>query len=97
MWPLITVALFSWRARARGPLNRAHRYDVPLWLVGTVGAAASAGLMALLYTPDNSSLYFRTDTRVQGLLVGVALAALYDGLGKRLLASPPKWLVPRCV
>ncbi len=94
VWPAVTVALFSWRARAKGPLNRARRYDVPLWLVGAVGAAASAGLMALLYTPDNSSLYFRTDTRVQGLLIGVALAALYDGLGKRLLASPPKWLVP---
>ena len=94
VWPVITVALFSWRSRASGALTRGQRYDVPLWLVGAVGAAASAGLMALLYTPDNFSLYFRTDTRVQGLLIGVALAALYDGLGKRLLSSPPKWLVP---
>ncbi len=94
VWPLVVMALFTWRSRAKGTLDRARRYDVPLGLVGLIGAAASATLMAVLYSPDNSSLYFRTDTRVQGLLIGVALAALFDAVGRRLMAAPPAWLVP---
>ncbi|HOG48491.1 MAG TPA: acyltransferase family protein [Anaerolineae bacterium] len=41
-----------------------------------VGAAASAALMALLYQPhgDPSRIYYGTDTRAAGLLVGAALA-----------------------
>ncbi|MCB1027849.1 MAG: acyltransferase, partial [Microthrixaceae bacterium] len=94
VWPLITIALFTWRAKAADTVGRARRLDLPLWLVGVGGAIASAGLMAALYSPENSSLYFRTDTRVQGLLIGVALAGLYDGVGRRLMRTRPSWMVP---
>jgi peptidoglycan/LPS O-acetylase OafA/YrhL len=42
-----------------------------------IAAAASAGLMLLLFTPytDPSRVYFGTDTRAAALLVGAALAA----------------------
>src|SRR5918992_2342578 len=45
-------------------------------LVALAGAAASALLMALLYRPevDPSRIYFGTDTRATGLLIGAALA-----------------------
>lgn len=94
VWPLVTMGLFTWRSRVSGILTRARRYDVPLWLIGVGGALASAGLMAVLYSPENTSLYFRTDTRVQGLLIGVALAGLYDGAGRRLMDARPVWMVP---
>ena len=44
-----------------------------------VGAAASALLMAVLYRPevDPSRVYYGTDTRAAGLLVGAALAFLW--------------------
>jgi peptidoglycan/LPS O-acetylase OafA/YrhL len=45
--------------------------------LGVVGAAASAWWMAHLYDGgDPSRVYYGTDTRAQGLLVGIALAAL---------------------
>jgi peptidoglycan/LPS O-acetylase OafA/YrhL len=45
-------------------------------LVALAGAATSALLMALLYRPevDPSRIYFGTDTRAAGLLIGAALA-----------------------
>ena len=45
-------------------------------LVALAGAAASALLMALLHRPevDPSRVYFGTDTRAAGLLIGAALA-----------------------
>lgn len=50
-----------------------------LFLVAAAGAVASAGLMALLFRPsaDPSRVFFGTDTRASGLLVGVALAAVW--------------------
>lgn len=46
-----------------------------------LGAAASALLMAHLYSPtaDPSRVYYGTDTRVQALLVGAALGAVLSG------------------
>ncbi len=43
-------------------------------------AAASAGLMAVLYHPggDSSRVYYGTDTRAQALLIGAALAVLFS-------------------
>ena len=48
--------------------------------VAVVGAAASAVLMALVYSPgvDPSRIYFGTDTRATGLLFGAALAFLWS-------------------
>jgi peptidoglycan/LPS O-acetylase OafA/YrhL len=47
------------------------------WILA--GAAASAGLMALLYTPgtDPSRVYYGTDTRAGAILLGAALACVW--------------------
>ena len=49
-------------------------------IVALAGAAASAVAMALLYAPgvDPSRIYYGTDTRATGLLVGAALAFLWS-------------------
>jgi peptidoglycan/LPS O-acetylase OafA/YrhL len=71
LWPLLlalglSVGIAGWRRR---------------WvlLLALFGAAASALLMALLYEPgvDPSRLYFGTDTRATGLLIGAALACAW--------------------
>jgi peptidoglycan/LPS O-acetylase OafA/YrhL len=67
LWPLIlTAGLLFWRK----------------WrLLGAIlaGAAASALLMGLLYEPgaDPSRIYYGTDTRAAGLLIGASLAFLW--------------------
>ncbi|MBA3267613.1 MAG: acyltransferase [Acidimicrobiia bacterium] len=68
VWPLVvTLALRT---------KVTHRR---LGLIVLALAAASAGLMALLYRPehDPSRVYYGTDTRVSALLVGAALALLW--------------------
>jgi peptidoglycan/LPS O-acetylase OafA/YrhL len=71
LWPLLlalglSVGIAGWRQR---------------WvlLLALFGAAASALLMGLLYEPgvDPSRLYFGTDTRATGLLIGAALACVW--------------------
>lgn len=64
LWPIAFTLLFG---KLRG------RYAVPL-LVG--GAVSSAALMAAVYDPsgDASRVYYGTDTRLSGLLIGSALA-----------------------
>ncbi|WP_309299724.1 acyltransferase family protein [Paenibacillus tyrfis] len=51
------------------------------WLAGAMllGTAASAAAMALLYEPgaDPSRIYYGTDTRAFGLLIGAALAVVW--------------------
>jgi peptidoglycan/LPS O-acetylase OafA/YrhL len=71
LWPLVLVAGLSvgamrWRERR-------------VLLVALVGAAISALLMAILYRPDldPSRIYFGTDTRTTGLLMGAALAFVW--------------------
>ena len=71
LWPLVLFVLLI-------PMGRARR-DPKLLVVPVLAlAAVSAGLMALLYDPnvDPSRVYFGTDTRAAGLLVGAALACL---------------------
>ena len=56
--------------------------------IALTGAAGSAVLMALLYSPevDPSRIYYGTDTRATGLLVGAALAFVWipgQGLVRR--------------
>ena len=70
-WPLVfwlgvSFGATRWRTRR-------------LLFVALAGAAAAALLMANLYRPevDPSRLYFGTDTRVTGLLVGAALAFVW--------------------
>jgi peptidoglycan/LPS O-acetylase OafA/YrhL len=71
LWPLVVAFALSvgatrWRRRR-------------VLALALAGAAASALLMALLYRPemDPSRLYFGTDTRATGLLVGAALALVW--------------------
>ncbi|HEX4991740.1 MAG TPA: acyltransferase family protein, partial [Rubrobacteraceae bacterium] len=70
-WPLVVTFALSvgatrWRRRR-------------VLALALAGAAASALLMALLYRPemDPSRIYFGTDTRATGLLVGAALALVW--------------------
>jgi peptidoglycan/LPS O-acetylase OafA/YrhL len=67
VWPLLLTAMM-WLLRPRQVL-----------LVVLAGAVASTVLMALLYQPDvdPSRVYYGTDTRGVGLLVGAALAFLW--------------------
>jgi peptidoglycan/LPS O-acetylase OafA/YrhL len=71
LWPLLLAALMSMK------VARLRRHFVPLAVLA--GAATSALLMAILYRPDvdPSWLYYRTDTRASGLLVGAALAFVW--------------------
>jgi len=73
LWPLVlVVGLRFWRGH--------------LTLVAAIaGAVASALLMVWLYQPDAdpSRVYYGTDTRASGLLIGAALAlARADGLAR---------------
>ena len=67
LWPPLLAAVV-WLFRRRGVL-----------LVTLAGAITSAVLMADAYTPqaDPSRLYYGTDTRLTGLLLGAALACVW--------------------
>ncbi len=67
LWPLAVAA--GWALLRRRMLSL-------VWL----GALASVALMALLYEPlsDPSRVYFGTDTRAVGLLIGAGLAFITD-------------------
>src|SRR4051794_4251038 len=74
LWPLLlTVAL-----RGVAPMRRWRRRRLAL-SVALAGAAGSALLMATLYQPDidPSRVYYGTDTRVTGLLLGATLAFVW--------------------
>jgi len=80
VWPLVlafglSLGAVRWRRRR-------------ILVLALTGAAASALLMALLYSPevDPSRIYYGTDTRATGLLVGAALAFVWipgQGLVRR--------------
>jgi len=67
LWPIALVFLL----RRRQPRHVA--------LIALAGAGVSASLMALLFQPnvDPSRVYFGTDTRAAGLLIGSALAFVW--------------------
>ncbi len=79
VWPL-AFSLVLGRLRTR--------YAVSLLLSGAIGSAA---LMAALYDPvgDASRVYYGTDTRASGLLIGAALAFVMSPAGARIL--PGRW------
>jgi peptidoglycan/LPS O-acetylase OafA/YrhL len=66
-WPLVMLLL-----------GRMWRWGAFSLIV--IAAAASTALMAYLYDPlgDPSRIYYGTDTRVAGLLIGAALAYLWE-------------------
>ncbi len=69
VWPLILFGL----------LVVFHNKTSRIVMAILAMAAASALLMAVLYTPDTdpSRVYYGTDTRASGLLIGAALAFLW--------------------
>jgi peptidoglycan/LPS O-acetylase OafA/YrhL len=79
LWPLLLTLLLSrWRPRR-------------VLFITLVGAALSAFLMAVLYQPDvdPSRIYYGTDTRAAALLIGAALAFVWQpGLKPPLSSSP---------
>jgi peptidoglycan/LPS O-acetylase OafA/YrhL len=77
VWPLIfTVGMFLMAKHSRGFRTTIGRF---LGIV-VVGIVASTALMWFLFVPfeDPSRVYFGTDTRAAGLLVGVALAFFWQ-------------------
>ena len=68
LWPPLLIAGLRFWPRRR------------LLLAVLLGAAASTALMIVLYQPDvdTSRLYYGTDTRAAGLLIGAALALLWE-------------------
>lgn len=73
-------------------LKRFTRRNVFLFLL--VGAAGSALLMMLLYQPDAdpSRVYYGTDTRASGLLLGAALAFIRTP-GLAVVGRVRRWLL----
>ena len=65
-WLGVTVGATHWRQRR-------------VFVIAVGGAALSVLLMAILYVPgaDPSRLYYGTDTRAAGLLIGAALALVW--------------------
>ncbi len=79
LWSLAVEEQFYlvWPALLAGGVMVARRRVALASVLG--GVVASAALMAFLYNPDldPSRLYYGTDTRASGLLVGVALAFVW--------------------
>ncbi len=84
VWPILVLAVLHFTRRLR-----------PLLVIALVLAVASAVWMAILYQPgvDPSRLYYGTDTRAQGVLIGAALAVAlamrpqkFSDWGRRLVA-----------
>jgi peptidoglycan/LPS O-acetylase OafA/YrhL len=68
VWPLVFTGLLAWRKR---------RTPQAVLVVAILGAVASTLLMLVLYDKtDPSRVYYGTDTRATGILLGAALAAL---------------------
>jgi len=65
--------------RRRFGTTRLNRLSVGLLAASAIGALASAIAMVALHTPgtDPSRVYLGTDTRVQTILIGVALACIW--------------------
>jgi peptidoglycan/LPS O-acetylase OafA/YrhL len=79
VWPLMLVAVFR---LSRRPLRT-------VGMIAVAGAVASAALMAALFQPghDPSRVYYGTDTRIFGVLIGGAAAvALLGGLVRGTVA-----------
>ncbi len=95
LWPLLFTAGMSAGAA------RWRRHRMLVFII--VGAAASALLMAFLYDPnvDPSRIYYGTDTRASGLLIGAALAFLWEPgrfytreAIRRALQGGSRWILP---
>jgi peptidoglycan/LPS O-acetylase OafA/YrhL len=81
IWPLVLIAILTVRPGRRSrprPTNDHNRRLAMVAVITTAGAILSATWMAVLTTVGSASIdrvYYGSDTRAQGLLVGAALAA----------------------
>lgn len=80
LWPLLFVAGMKFLGQRL------------LKVASIAGAVLSTGLMALLYVPDTdpSRIYYGTDTRAAGLLIGVALAFMWAPWQHRRAPASPR-------
>ena len=88
VWPVVLVIFLGIISRLKpgqrakpdtdSPAKRHSQYRVALTIFAFAGAVASALLMAMLYNPDvdPSRIYYGTDTRAAGFLIGATLAML---------------------
>lgn len=80
IWPLLLIGLtvaMAAIARRRGNEATVRSVRIGVFVVASLGAAASAAAAVLMSTDaTRDRVYFGTDTRVQALLVGAAAAAL---------------------
>jgi len=77
IFPLIfTGGMLVLSRRSSGYGQTARRF----FMVAAIGAVASTALMWILFVPyeDPTRVYFGTDTRASGLLIGVGLAFLWQ-------------------
>lgn len=81
LWSLAIEEQFYvlWPVIVAGGLALTKGRQRPLLVAMVLGAIASASLMAALFDPaaDPSRLYYGTDTRASGLLLGAALAVVW--------------------
>lgn len=85
LFPVLLVLIAKTRRRFRHTSWR----SLTLWLAIS-GALASAIEMAVLYQSRSvSRVYFGTDTRSQGILLGVSLAAYLSGPGAAISLKRP--------
>jgi len=79
IWPIVFGILLK---RARGKVDK-------LFLPITIAALVSAFLMAWLFIPDTdpSRVYYGTDTRASGILLGAALACIWMPWRSRIAAA----------
>ncbi|WP_323958995.1 acyltransferase family protein [Arthrobacter sp. JZ12] len=91
LWPLLLVLLWRlWRVRSGDGL------PLPAAFVVLAAAFASAGLMALNFSPaaDPSRLYFGTETHGFGLLLGAWSALAGAGTGRLLAPAASRVVLP---
>jgi len=87
------IAVATRRNLARPELQR---LSIALLIVAVLGTLASAIAMVVIHTPgtDPSREYLGTDTRVQTILVGVALACIWYLVPRRPDSEMRKFAVP---
>lgn len=81
VWPLVFAFLLT-RLKTRGAM-----------LILMIGAVASALWMGIQYQPDAdpSRIYYGTDTRAAGLLIGAALAFVWMPRGDEIKSRVWRW------
>ena len=90
VWPVVLVVVYALAARRSA---RGRPGPQPVLLVGwlaAIGAVFSATLMAVLFEPgtDPSRVYYGTDTRVFGVLLGAVGAVVLLRAGSRDASEP---------